>query len=101
MHPYQGVIVQFVNKDWELKSIVLDLTILRGPHTGKNMASALLKVLMDFNILHKLIAITTDNASNNKTMIEEISTKMKEQVRKRFSICIKINIFRCVKLFYF
>ncbi len=62
--PFQGVIGRFIDKNWNLITLPLDLTILKGPHTGQNIAHALLPVLDDFGIVYKIASVTTDNASN-------------------------------------
>lgn len=77
-HPFQGVIARWINDDWELCSTVLDLTILKGSHDGKNMASAFMSVLKDYKLLAKVLSITTDNAGNMDTMFEELETLFAE-----------------------
>lgn len=51
---------------------MLDLTILNGSHDGKNIAAAFWDVLRDYNLLAKMLSVTTDNASNMDTMFEEL-----------------------------
>lgn len=77
-HPFQGVIARWINDDWELCSTVLDLTILSGSHDGKHIAAAFMDVLKDYNLLAKILSVTTDNASNMDTMFEELENLLAE-----------------------
>ncbi len=63
-----------MSEAWEIKEVVLDLTLLMGSHTGKNLAEAFHRVLEDFGILEKLLAITSDNASNMDAFMREFSS---------------------------
>ncbi len=53
--------------------MVLDMVELSKRHTGYNLAQACASVLKEFGIAHKLLAITCDNASNNDTMVTQMS----------------------------
>jgi hypothetical protein len=71
-YAFQGVIACWVDDEWNLKSSVIDLTLLNGAHTGANIAKAFGDVLQEYNLWQKLLAVTTDNASNMNTMFEEL-----------------------------
>ena len=45
---------------------------LEGAHTGENLAKYVMDTLVDFDLWEKLFCITTDNASNNNTMISKL-----------------------------
>jgi hypothetical protein len=47
---------------------------LRGEHSGENLASVLLEVIEDYQIISKIGYIIIDNAENNDTMIARLST---------------------------
>lgn len=70
--PFQGVLARWINDDWELCTTVLDLTILSGSHEGVNIAAAFWKVIKDYNLVEKLLSVTTDNAYNMDTMFAEL-----------------------------
>ncbi|ODM89477.1 Zinc finger BED domain-containing protein RICESLEEPER 3 [Orchesella cincta] len=72
MKSFQGAIACWINKDWKLCNSTLNLTILTGEHTGANLCSAFETVLEDFKLWPKLLAITTDNASNMTTMLKKL-----------------------------
>ncbi|CAG7734029.1 unnamed protein product, partial [Allacma fusca] len=72
-HSFLGIIIQWITDDWELVRIPLDLHLLQGDHSGKNIAQAVGRVVSEFEIWSKLLAITTDNASNMDTFFEEFA----------------------------
>lgn len=77
-HPFQGVIARWISDDWELKNVVIDLSVLHGSHKGKNIAKSFWDVLLDYGIVEKLLSVTTDNASNMDTLFEELERLAEE-----------------------
>jgi hypothetical protein len=51
---------------------------VHGQHTGAHLAEVLLSVLSDYRIVNRVITITTDNASNNKTMVESLCESIRQ-----------------------
>lgn len=70
--PFQGVVAKWISDDWQMCSAVVDLTVLQGSHKGKYIAKAFWDVLKEYGVCHKLLSLTTDNASNMDTMFEEL-----------------------------
>jgi hypothetical protein len=62
----------FLDEHWEYRQILLGFEPLEGQHTRENLASALSSVITRYEISDKIMAITTDNTSNNKTMFEKV-----------------------------
>jgi hypothetical protein len=62
----------FLNEQWEYRQILLGFEPLEGTHTGENLALALCAVIDRHRIKDKILAITTNNASNNKIMYDKI-----------------------------
>jgi hypothetical protein len=50
-----------------------------SPHTGSNMAQLVVQTLEFYSLVKKLFCVTTDNASNNDTMVEELSDALWEK----------------------
>lgn len=69
----------WVDKRFQLQEALLGFKRVQGSHTGQNLASIVFETLEDFNVTKKLFCITTDNASNNTTMMSELSSLLKEQ----------------------
>lgn len=74
--PFLGVTAHYIDSDWTLKNTLLAFEYVDGEHSGERLASSLISLLDQFNISSKFLMITTDNASNNKTMIEQLEKKL-------------------------
>ena len=61
-----------------LQEDLLDFGEVDWSHSGVNLAEHLHKVLTMYDICEKLFCITTDNATNNDTMCEELSDLLYE-----------------------
>lgn len=62
----------FINKEWNYREVLLGFEPLKGPHTRRNLSLVLSEILQTNQILDRIVAITTDNASNNTTMMTSI-----------------------------
>lgn len=70
-HPFQGVTAHWIDDNWKIQSTVLDLALLEGPHTGKNLCGAFINTLKTYDIERKVLGISTDNASNMDSFFME------------------------------
>ncbi|OAV88611.1 hypothetical protein PTTG_28973 [Puccinia triticina 1-1 BBBD Race 1] len=72
------VLYQLVEEDkggiYHLEATPLDFVTLQKSHTGVYLAKTVQLIVEKFGLKEKIHGIVTDNASNNKTMIEEIKT---------------------------
>jgi hypothetical protein len=71
--PFMGIVIHYINDEWEPESWLLDFVVLRGSHTGRRIFECFYKAIEP--IESKLLAIVLDNASNNNTFIEECIKK--------------------------
>ncbi|EED16119.1 hypothetical protein TSTA_012280 [Talaromyces stipitatus ATCC 10500] len=62
----------FLDREWEYQEILLGFVPLSGVHSGVNLSDVVLKILHQHQITNRVLAITTDNTSNNNTMISSI-----------------------------
>ncbi|KAJ5662647.1 uncharacterized protein N7477_010263 [Penicillium maclennaniae] len=62
----------FLNKQWEYRQILLGFEPLEGTHTGENLALALYTIINRHKIKDQILAITTNNTSNNKTIFNKV-----------------------------
>lgn len=69
-----GAIAHFINPRGDLEEVLIALKEVNGPHTGENLSRYILEALDGFNITTQLGYFQMDNASNNDTLIREIST---------------------------
>jgi hypothetical protein len=62
----------FIDQDWNYCEILLGFEPLHGTHSGINLSAVVLDLLHRYQIADKVLAITTDNASNNNTLVASI-----------------------------
>lgn len=62
----------FINKDWEYGEILLGFEPLHGAHSGANLSEVVFDLLQEHQITDRVLSVTTDNASNNKTLIGNV-----------------------------
>ena len=74
-----GFTIHFINDDWQMKDELLAFKFLEGEHDGKSLSEAFVKVLEDFGIADRLLAVTADNASNNSKMMAFMETYYNER----------------------
>lgn len=69
---FMAVTGYFLDIDWEYQEILLGFEPLSGSHSGANLSDVLLKLFQQHQITDRVLAVTTDNASNNDTMMTSI-----------------------------
>jgi hypothetical protein len=69
---FMAVTGYFLDQDWNYREILLGFEPLHGTHSGVNLSSVLLGILQQHQIVDRVLAITTDNASNNNTLMSSI-----------------------------
>ncbi|KIJ42622.1 hypothetical protein M422DRAFT_147370, partial [Sphaerobolus stellatus SS14] len=69
---FLGITVQFV-KNGQIRSFILDFIRLLEGHTGEYLAEKLAECLNDYGLSNKVIALTSDNASNNRTLCQNLT----------------------------
>jgi hypothetical protein len=77
--PILAVIRHWISPDFELQAAILEFQRLRGIHSSKNMAEVVYKTLQDLNLKHKLLAVTSDSASNNGTLVEHLHERLLDE----------------------
>lgn len=70
----------FVDIDWSYREVLLGFKPLEGAHTGANLSGVLLEILTDHNIQDRVFGLTTDNASNNKTLVDSLQQALSSNV---------------------
>ncbi|KAG8775379.1 hypothetical protein FRC12_001529 [Ceratobasidium sp. 428] len=62
----------WITHDWRLEETLLDFVELHGAHDGQNMASAVASVLSELGIGEKVLALVSNNAGTNGTLIRHL-----------------------------
>ena len=74
-----GITAHYIDKFFNLYQPLLAFEALEERHTGVYLATIVLKVIHEYGITEKLNCITTDNASNNFTMVQHLSSRLFEE----------------------
>ncbi|KAL0808545.1 hypothetical protein ABMA28_012990 [Loxostege sticticalis] len=72
---YLGVTAHYIDKDFNLKSVLLDCVPMSGSHTAENIKSIVIRILQDFKLKEKVLIMVTDNASNMRSAVEKMGFK--------------------------
>lgn len=70
---FMAITGYFIDKDWQYREILLGFEPLHDRHTGANLSAVLLDTLQQHNLVDRVIALTCDNALNNKTLLQSFN----------------------------
>jgi hypothetical protein len=76
---FLGVTAHYIDASWTPHDLVLDFLPLHGAHTGENLCEALVDVCSRFEILPKLLGVTSDNAANIGKLLVGFEAACKER----------------------
>lgn len=62
----------FLDDNWNYREVLLGFEPLHGTHSGLSLSTVLFELLQKHQITDQVLAITTDNASNNTTLMSSI-----------------------------
>nr|CAI5842454.1 unnamed protein product [Callosobruchus analis] len=66
---YIGVTCHFIDKEFVLKSVLLECVSMPIAHTSRNLSEEITKIINKFNLNNKILAVVSDNATNIKNAI--------------------------------
>ena len=66
---FLGITVHWIDKQWRLRELLLDFVPLEGSHTAENLTLVFIATCDKFDILPKILAITTDGATVNDAFL--------------------------------
>ncbi|KAJ6090678.1 hypothetical protein N7499_003392 [Penicillium canescens] len=73
---FMAITGYFIDINWNYREFLLGFEPLEGTHSGENLSSVLLTRLKDYDITHRILAITSDNASNNQTLVDSLNDEI-------------------------
>src|SRR5204863_1335905 len=73
---FLGITIHYIDSDWRLRNFLLDIIPFTVSHSGINISREIMKVLDQFNISNKIIALTTDNESAMLVCGKEIASTL-------------------------
>jgi hypothetical protein len=68
------VVACFLSEDGLLQKMTLKLAEIIGRHTGELLAKYVMAAIIEWDIAHLLGFFQMDNAANNETLIQAVST---------------------------
>jgi len=69
---FMAVTGYLIDQEWSYREALRGFEPLHGTHSGANLSDVLLGILHQYGIVDRVLTITTDNASNNNTLMEKI-----------------------------
>lgn len=69
---FLAVVLYYIDSNWKYRHILIGFEQLQGEHKGANFAEIVTRLASRYEITDKILAITTDNASNNGTMAKQL-----------------------------
>ena len=76
---FMAITGYFLDQDWEYCEVLLGFEPLYGSHAGSNLSVTVLQILQEHGIADRVSSITTDNATNNNTMMTSIHDTIQSQ----------------------
>lgn len=70
---FMAITAYFLDQNWDYREVLLGFEPLSGTHPGANLSEVIVRILQQHQILDRVLAITTDNASNNATLIATVN----------------------------
>ncbi|KAJ6034170.1 hypothetical protein N7460_009987 [Penicillium canescens] len=80
----------FLDQEWEYREVLLGFEPLSGTHSGVNLGEVVLQILQKHQITNRVLAVTTDNASNNKTLVTAVNDSIRELQLRTDSTIIQV-----------
>lgn len=77
---FMAITGYFIDSDWVYHEVLLGFKPLYGTHTGSNLSGVLMETLLEHNIEDRVFGLTTDNASNNKTLVASLQQALSDGV---------------------
>jgi hypothetical protein len=74
---FMAITGYFLDQEWEYREVLLRFEPISGSYTGVNLGRVVLQILQKHQIADRILAVTTDNASNNKTLIAAVNDSTK------------------------
>lgn len=76
-HSFLGVKAHYVDSNWEIKEVLIDFSKVVS-HKGEDIYRRIDAVLGTYDLHDRVIAVATDNASNNDTFINDLRVDMND-----------------------
>ncbi len=72
-HGYLGLTATWINQDFEIVDVLLEISYFPAPHTAEAIANTIKKAIQKWEIEDKVVSITTDNGANIVAAIQKFT----------------------------
>jgi Cu/Ag efflux pump CusA len=79
--PYISITAHYVNANRSLSHILLDFRYIPFPHSGEQIMNISIEVFGEFEVQERVIAITSDNATNNISAIKQLNVFLEKELK--------------------
>lgn len=69
---FMAITGYFIDDEWNYREVLLGFEPVHGSHTGAHLCETLLSLLERHQITKRVLSVTTDNASNNETLMTHL-----------------------------
>jgi hypothetical protein len=69
---FMAITGYFIDQDWNYYEVLFGFEHLHRSHTGSNLGETVIQILQAHSIADRVLSVTTDNASNNNTMMTSV-----------------------------
>ncbi|KAJ5274015.1 hypothetical protein N7478_009140 [Penicillium angulare] len=76
---FMAITGYFIDADWVYREVFLGFKPVSGSHTGDKLSGILLETLVEHEIIDRVFGLTTDNASNNKTLATALQQALQDR----------------------
>lgn len=87
---FMAVTGYFLDQHWQYQEVLLGFEPLSGSHSGVNLSDVVLKLLRQHKIADRVLAVTTDNASNNNTLMSSIQESLQSLELNNGSTIVRV-----------
>ena len=74
---FMTIVDYFININWKYHEVLLGFEHLSDKHTGHKITQIVDRVLTKYQLWDRLLVITTDNMSNNETLVRSLQNMLK------------------------
>jgi hypothetical protein len=79
---YSSLTLHFINDSWENISLLLNCSVIPTPHDAPMIYDWLLENIASWDLLEKVVAITTDTAANGVAAVEMLNNQLKKRTHR-------------------
>jgi hypothetical protein len=83
---FMAITGYFLDWEWNYCEVLPGFEHLLDSHTGTHLSETVIQILREHSIADRVLSITTDNATNNNTMMQAVQETVQSQVLCNTSI---------------